>query len=177
MAARSSKSKKPSAGSGPSPSLPEPIVLFLDENLCNSRAILEALKRLNVPFERHLDHFLRGAADEDWLPIVGKNGWVLLTCDKEIRPCSKSTKVSEAQTRSRSCSRVTASPARSSRSRRTWYGCGLSLSFVPCLWSSRARVESSKGPNRYLRVGDTIATCRAGEPSQDCAPFLPGVST
>jgi len=40
---------------------------------------------LNVPFERHLDHFLRGAADEDWLPIVGKNGWVLLTCDKEIR--------------------------------------------------------------------------------------------
>lgn len=27
----------------------------------------------------------RGMADEDWLPIVGENGWVVLMRDKRIR--------------------------------------------------------------------------------------------
>jgi hypothetical protein len=35
--------------------------------------------------ERHLDHFSRGAPDEAWLPLVGTNGWILLTADKRIR--------------------------------------------------------------------------------------------
>lgn len=46
---------------------------------------MEALKRLNVPFERHLGRFPRGTPDETWLPLVGEKGWVLLTCDKQIR--------------------------------------------------------------------------------------------
>jgi hypothetical protein len=87
MAARRSKSKKPSAGSGPShsPSPPDDFVLYLDENLCNSRAILDTLTRLGVRFERHLAHFDRGILDETWLPLVGSKGWILLTADKRIR--------------------------------------------------------------------------------------------
>ncbi len=38
-----------------------------------------------VRFERHLAHFPRGTADETWLPLVGSNGWILLTTDKRIR--------------------------------------------------------------------------------------------
>jgi|HubBroStandDraft_3_1064219.scaffolds.fasta_scaffold308682_1 hypothetical protein len=87
MAARRSKSKKLSAGSAPShsPSPPDDFVLYLDENLCNSRAILDTLSKLGVRFERHLDHFTRGIPDETWLPLVGSRGWVLLTTDKRIR--------------------------------------------------------------------------------------------
>jgi PIN like domain len=87
MAARRSKSKKPSAGSAPSPSPspPDDFVLYLDENLCNSRAIQNALTKLGIHFERHLAHFDRGILDETWLPLVGSKGWVLLTADKRIR--------------------------------------------------------------------------------------------
>jgi hypothetical protein len=69
----------------PSPLPPDDLVLYLDENLCNSLAILETLTRLDVRFERHLARFPRGIVDETWLPLVGLNGWVLLTADKRIR--------------------------------------------------------------------------------------------
>src|SRR5215475_8116842 len=87
MAARRSRSKKPSGGSNPSPSQSplDDFVLYLDENLCNSHAILESLSRLNVHVERHLNHFPRGILDEIWLPTIGKKGWILLTSDKRIR--------------------------------------------------------------------------------------------
>lgn len=60
-------------------------ILYLDENLCNTSTILEVLTRVGVRFERHLSYFSRGELDEVWLPVVGKNGWVLLTADKRIR--------------------------------------------------------------------------------------------
>jgi imidazoleglycerol phosphate synthase glutamine amidotransferase subunit HisH len=85
MAARRNKSKKPSAGSGQSPWLPEEFVLYLDENLCNAKAILSVLSRLGVRHERHLDHFPRGTPDEVWLPRVGQEKWAVLTADKRIR--------------------------------------------------------------------------------------------
>jgi hypothetical protein len=85
MAARRQKSKKRSAGSGPSPWLPEEFVLYLDENLCNAKAILAVLSRLNVKHERHLSHFPRGTPDKVWLPKVGRERWALLTADKRIR--------------------------------------------------------------------------------------------
>jgi hypothetical protein len=87
MAARRSKSKKLSAGSAPShsPSPPDDFVFYLDENLCNSRAIQDTLSKLGVRFERHLVHFDPGILDETWLPLVGSRGWVLLTADKRIR--------------------------------------------------------------------------------------------
>src|ERR1700693_2433196 len=85
MSARLSKSKKRSVGNEHSRLLPEDFVLYLDENLCNSAVILETLTKLGVRFERHLSYFSRGTLDETWLPLVGKNGWVLLTADKRIR--------------------------------------------------------------------------------------------
>ena len=35
--------------------------------------------------EIHDDHFPQGALDAEWLPEVGRRGWVLLTKDREIR--------------------------------------------------------------------------------------------
>jgi hypothetical protein len=64
---------------------PENFILFLDENHCNNRKILDVLNAAGIPVERHLANFPRGTPDEDWLPIVGKNGWVLLTTDARIR--------------------------------------------------------------------------------------------
>jgi hypothetical protein len=85
MSARRNKSKKRSVGKEHSQSQPEEFVLYLDENLCNSSAILDALQSLGVAYERHLSHFARGIPDETWLPTVGTNRWILLTADKRIR--------------------------------------------------------------------------------------------
>jgi hypothetical protein len=85
MAARQNKSRKQSAGKVSFLSLPEEFILYLDENLCNSRSIQETLTKLQVKFERHLAHFSPGTLDESWLPLVGSKGWVLLTADKRIR--------------------------------------------------------------------------------------------
>jgi hypothetical protein len=85
MNARRSKSKKRSDGSERSRLPRSDFVLYLDENLCNSKAILSVLAKLETRFERHLAHFSRGVPDETWLPLVGSNGWVLLTADKRIR--------------------------------------------------------------------------------------------
>ncbi|SRR5712692_3545444 len=85
MGAPPSKSKKPSGGNEHSLSQPDEFTLYLDENLCNARVILTTLEKLGVRFERHLDHFSRGTADETWLPHVGSKRWILLTTDKRIR--------------------------------------------------------------------------------------------
>ncbi|MGB6201010.1 MAG: hypothetical protein WBF35_15810 [Candidatus Acidiferrales bacterium] len=85
MTARPSKSKRQFGGNDRSPSRLSDFVLYLDENLCNTTAILTTLTRLGIRFERHLAHFPRGTPDETWLPHVGKNGWILLTADKRIR--------------------------------------------------------------------------------------------
>jgi hypothetical protein len=64
---------------------PESLTIYLDENHCNNKSILAVLGQAGVRVERHLDHFGRGTPDEDWLPVVGTNGWALLTTDKRIR--------------------------------------------------------------------------------------------
>jgi hypothetical protein len=64
---------------------PESLIIYLDENHCNNRSILAVLKEADIQVERHLDHFARGTPDEQWLPLVGVNGWILLTTDKRIR--------------------------------------------------------------------------------------------
>jgi PIN like domain len=65
--------------------LPERLIIYLDENHCNNKHILAVLHSADIAVERHLDHFPRGTPDEDWLPLVGENGWLLLTTDKRIR--------------------------------------------------------------------------------------------
>ena len=60
-------------------------ILYLDENLDNCKPIMEALTDSSVKFECHHDHFVRGTADEDWLPFVAERSWVVLTKDKRNR--------------------------------------------------------------------------------------------
>jgi hypothetical protein len=63
--------------------LPEP-VLFLDECLGTSD-VAQALRVQGARVEVFLDHFASATLDKDWLPVVGRTGWVVLTKDKWIR--------------------------------------------------------------------------------------------
>jgi len=64
---------------------PETLAIYLDENHCNNKSVLAVLENAGIRVERHLNHFARGTPDEDWLPFVGANGWLLLTTDSRIR--------------------------------------------------------------------------------------------
>ena len=61
-----------------------PLVFFLDRSL-GKKVIAEALRRAGVAVQIHDDHFPPNARDEEWLPVVGQRGWVVLTKDKRIR--------------------------------------------------------------------------------------------
>lgn len=60
-------------------------VFFLDENHCGNRQLHAVFEATGIRFEKHTDHFARGAADADWIPVVGKRGWAVLTADARIR--------------------------------------------------------------------------------------------
>ena len=78
---RPEKLKKPSGGRG----RPSKFAVYLDENLCNCKPILEVLARHGIQVHRHLETFQRGTPDDEWLPFVGKNGWAILTTDRRFR--------------------------------------------------------------------------------------------
>jgi hypothetical protein len=59
--------------------------LYLDENLCQTTAILEVLQEEAFPFRRHLEFFERGIADDVWLQLPGLMGWLVLTKDTHQR--------------------------------------------------------------------------------------------
>lgn len=44
----------------------------------------DALTAAGIAIERHDDHFPAWMPDADWLPEIGRNGWVVLTKDKYI---------------------------------------------------------------------------------------------
>lgn len=46
---------------------------------------MEELTSAGIKFTPHHDHFEQACPDADWLPVVGKNGWVVITRDKNIR--------------------------------------------------------------------------------------------
>lgn len=83
MTANGSKSKKRSgANSGSKP--PEAPIFFLDRSLGKKR-IAAALRLAGATVRVHDDYFPPNAKDEDWLPRVGREGWVVLTKDHRIR--------------------------------------------------------------------------------------------
>jgi PIN like domain len=51
---------------------------FIDRCLGN-RLIAETLRSVGVHIEIHDDHFGKNAQDVDWIPEIGKRGWVVLT--------------------------------------------------------------------------------------------------
>ena len=83
MGGRTKRLKRQSGGSPEQ--RPDPFVLFLDETSHNCKPIHASLETLQVTYVRHGAKFLPGVDDEVWLPIVGQERWIILTCDKRIR--------------------------------------------------------------------------------------------
>lgn len=59
------------------------VIFFIDRAL-ESNPVLEALRQSGATIEIHRDHFAPDALDTEWLPIVSKKGWVVLTKDARI---------------------------------------------------------------------------------------------
>jgi hypothetical protein len=49
------------------------------------RAIGRRLAQEGLRVELHDDHFSQGTPDAEWLPVVGRRGWIVLTKDTRIR--------------------------------------------------------------------------------------------
>lgn len=82
MASAKRKSKKPSASNGAAPLDGPP--LFIDR-CAWSRRLGEALRDADIPFIIHDEKFAKDCEDVDWLPVVGREGWIVITRDKNIR--------------------------------------------------------------------------------------------
>jgi hypothetical protein len=48
------------------------------------KRIAEVLRNAGISVEIHDGHFDKGAQDVDWLPDVGRRGWIVLTKDARI---------------------------------------------------------------------------------------------
>jgi predicted nuclease of predicted toxin-antitoxin system len=64
--------------------IPERLVFFVDRSL-GRRIIPGALRDAGEEVRVHDEHFPQNAKDEVWLAEAGKNQWVVLTKDKNIR--------------------------------------------------------------------------------------------
>lgn len=76
------KSKKRSASNNAAP--PDSPILFIDRCAWSLR-LGEALAALDAPFIAHHEKFAPNGPDEEWLEVVGREGWIALTRDKNIR--------------------------------------------------------------------------------------------
>lgn len=61
------------------------LVLFLDENHCRNRHMIDVIEEHGIVCEKHLDHFAPGTEDTIWLPLIARRGWSLITTDARIR--------------------------------------------------------------------------------------------
>jgi len=57
--------------------------LFIDKCL-GTRVVADALRACDVTVELKTDHFAPKTKDVDWLPVVGRRGWVILSKDKQL---------------------------------------------------------------------------------------------
>jgi hypothetical protein len=67
----------------------DPFTIFLDENHSRTKAILQVLAEDLDPKEKVIRAgvdigFPSGMLDENWLPIVGRNGWIVVSTDSRI---------------------------------------------------------------------------------------------
>lgn len=82
MSAQTKKSRKQSAANSRPP--PDDVTLYLDRNL-GKHIIASALRDAGANVEIHDDHLPPDAADEEWIALVGRKGWLAITKDKNIR--------------------------------------------------------------------------------------------
>jgi predicted nuclease of predicted toxin-antitoxin system len=61
----------------------EEIVFFIDRCL-GRKQVPESLRQLGISVECHDSHFPKEAQDTEWMPEVGKRGWIVLTKDARI---------------------------------------------------------------------------------------------
>lgn len=59
-------------------------LLFIDRCAWSNR-LGEALKAAGIKFIPHHQKFVQNCPDVEWLPIVGKEKWIVITRDKNIR--------------------------------------------------------------------------------------------
>ena len=81
MAARKKRSKKRSVASCNSP--PE-VTFYIDRNL-GRHAVPGALRDAGYQVQIHDDHLPPDAPDEDWIALCGREKWIAITQDKNIR--------------------------------------------------------------------------------------------
>jgi hypothetical protein len=60
------------------------LTFFLDYQI-GRYTVADALRAAGAHVEVHIDHFNQAAPDVEWIPEVGRRGWVLITKDKNIR--------------------------------------------------------------------------------------------
>lgn len=82
MSAKKKKSRKRSAPSSKPPRKDAPY--YLDRNM-GKHVIADALRAAGSTVELHDDHLAADAPDEDWIALVGRNAWLAITKDKNIR--------------------------------------------------------------------------------------------
>ena len=58
------------------------IIFFIDR--CLGKLVVSTLRNASISVEAHDDHFAKNALDVEWLPEVGKRGWVIITKDARI---------------------------------------------------------------------------------------------
>jgi predicted nuclease of predicted toxin-antitoxin system len=63
---------------------PERLVFFVDRSL-GRKIIPDALRKAGEEVRVHDELFIQSAKDEVWLAEAGKQGWIVLTKDKNIR--------------------------------------------------------------------------------------------
>lgn len=61
---------------------PKSLVFFVDR--CLGRRVFNALKQAGLTVKFHDDEFAPNALDIEWLPEVGRQGWIVLTKDQAI---------------------------------------------------------------------------------------------
>jgi hypothetical protein len=72
---------------------PPDLTYFIDRDLGRYQ-FPDALEAAGLRIERYATHFPDTALDEDWLPVVGRRGWVALSHDRRISRNSLQTAVS-----------------------------------------------------------------------------------
>jgi len=60
------------------------LTFFLDYQI-GRYVVADALRRAGARVEVHIDHFAQDAPDLEWIPEIGRRGWVLITKDENIR--------------------------------------------------------------------------------------------
>ena len=58
-------------------------VFFTDRDL--GKQFPAILQQAGLDVERHDDHFAENTRDEEWLEVIGQQGWIAITHDSRIR--------------------------------------------------------------------------------------------